>query len=529
MTDFSGTLEGVGLPAIVRFLAGLQKTGCLRITHQDWRGEVYFDAGQVVGAALGSRQGLSALDALVQALPGGSFVFDTDARHERRVERAAQPRANCRRTSTTSAREPRVAARRLPSLDAIPALVPQDDDAVADETVPLDRGTLTTLLAIDGIARCARSSPRAARSRRCGKLRTWPTLGLVRLPAECEHSPTAARRPLPRRPVAVRRPARQAGRTHHTRCREPAPAPRTRPGRRAPAAAADGTRCPLPETWFRRRSHQLVRTSDPPASLLRRRHAAAAVARSAARAVPERSIRDLPALAMAGLRASSTGSDGPRRAPAPPQPGAARKTSDRRPAHRALAGRRPHAGLRCRGARRRCASAVCAPSSSVPTRAQSPRGILAAPTPLRARADPQVPPAVSARCRGRRTDAAPTPAAGRRGRRPPRPAAAVDVRREPAPRRRSLPFNLPSRAVAGLAMVFVLIAVVGGAAGAEPGRLFTDEASVDMSSLPNANAALAGTPISERARGCARPHAAAARSDRARDCRNRRRRRGAHR
>ena len=30
MTDFSfgGTLEGVGLPAILRFLTGLKKTGC---------------------------------------------------------------------------------------------------------------------------------------------------------------------------------------------------------------------------------------------------------------------------------------------------------------------------------------------------------------------------------------------------------------------------------------------------------------------------------------------------------------------
>src|SRR5207237_2675224 len=80
MTELSGTLEGVGLPAIVRFLAGLRKTGALRISHEDWRGEVFFDSGEVVGAALGSRHGLSALDALMQALPGGAFVFDSDAR-----------------------------------------------------------------------------------------------------------------------------------------------------------------------------------------------------------------------------------------------------------------------------------------------------------------------------------------------------------------------------------------------------------------------------------------------------------------
>src|SRR5258708_20619523 len=76
MTQLSGTLEGVGLPAIVRFLSGLKKTGCLRIAYDDWRGEIFFDEGLVTGASLGSRQGLTALDALVQALPAGSFAFD---------------------------------------------------------------------------------------------------------------------------------------------------------------------------------------------------------------------------------------------------------------------------------------------------------------------------------------------------------------------------------------------------------------------------------------------------------------------
>ena len=52
MTELSGTLEGVGLPAIVRFLAGLSKTGCLHIAHADWRGEIFFDAGQVGGNGL---------------------------------------------------------------------------------------------------------------------------------------------------------------------------------------------------------------------------------------------------------------------------------------------------------------------------------------------------------------------------------------------------------------------------------------------------------------------------------------------
>ncbi|MCA1646428.1 MAG: DUF4388 domain-containing protein [Chloroflexi bacterium] len=40
MTQLSGTLEGVGLSALVRFLGGLNKTGCLRIVNEDWRGEI---------------------------------------------------------------------------------------------------------------------------------------------------------------------------------------------------------------------------------------------------------------------------------------------------------------------------------------------------------------------------------------------------------------------------------------------------------------------------------------------------------
>ena len=80
MTELSGTLDGVGLPAIVRFLAGLNKTGCLRVTHDDWRGQIYFDAGQVTSASLGSRNGVPALDAMVQILVAGRFSFESDVR-----------------------------------------------------------------------------------------------------------------------------------------------------------------------------------------------------------------------------------------------------------------------------------------------------------------------------------------------------------------------------------------------------------------------------------------------------------------
>jgi len=149
MTELSGTLEGVGLPAMVRFLSGLEKTGCLHIVHQDWRGAVFFDRGRVRSASLGSKTGLAALDALVQALPGGTFTFESDARppsesnlHLSQATLQAHLDELAAKTANGTAT--------LPSLDAIPHVVAQDEAARTDDPVPLDRGTLQTLLAIDG-------------------------------------------------------------------------------------------------------------------------------------------------------------------------------------------------------------------------------------------------------------------------------------------------------------------------------------------------------------------------------------------
>jgi len=151
MTELSGTLEGVGLPAIVRFLTGLKKTGCLRIEHNDWRGEIFFELGHVTGASLASRHGLTALDALVQALPGGNFTFDGT------VQRPAGGAANISLSSEALqahlddlAGSTANGTPRLPSFDEVPAVLDQDESSSGEETVPLDRGTLQTLLAVDG-------------------------------------------------------------------------------------------------------------------------------------------------------------------------------------------------------------------------------------------------------------------------------------------------------------------------------------------------------------------------------------------
>jgi hypothetical protein len=150
MTELSGTLEGVGLPAIVRFLAGLNKTGCLHLAHDDWRGEIFFDAGQVTSASLGSRHGLPALDAMAQVLTGGSFSFESDARATGGDGAISLNRdALLDRLDALVARSANDAPK-LPPLDAVPELVGQTDSSDAEEPLPLDRATLQTLLAVDG-------------------------------------------------------------------------------------------------------------------------------------------------------------------------------------------------------------------------------------------------------------------------------------------------------------------------------------------------------------------------------------------
>jgi len=149
MTELSGQLEGVGLPAIVRFLTGLRKTGCLHVAQGDWRGEVFFAAGQVTGSSLGGLRGLKALDALVQALPAGTFRFEALAQAVGAADIALSPEALQAHLDDLAARIATGAAR-LPAFDAVPQVVVRDDPGAGAEPLPLDRLMLLTLLAVDG-------------------------------------------------------------------------------------------------------------------------------------------------------------------------------------------------------------------------------------------------------------------------------------------------------------------------------------------------------------------------------------------
>jgi Domain of unknown function (DUF4388) len=149
MTDeLSGFLEGVGLPAIVRFLSGLKKTGWLELDDGEWQGKVAFDQGEITDAALGSRTGLTALEGMVEVLPGAHFAFDSNARpvgeptirlsQDSVLARLDEVQARCARGD-----------RRLPSPQAVPS-VTASGDGNSEDPLPLDRASLQTLLIVDG-------------------------------------------------------------------------------------------------------------------------------------------------------------------------------------------------------------------------------------------------------------------------------------------------------------------------------------------------------------------------------------------
>jgi hypothetical protein len=480
MTELSGTLEGMGLPAIVRFVAGLRKTGCLRITHHDWSGELVFESGQLVSATLGSRKGMSALDALVQALPGASFVFDDTAQlsGEANLHLGQEElQAHLDELAERSAH----GGPTLPSLDAVPRVVPQDDASTADETVPLDRGTVQTLLAVDG-----RRTVRDIITFRGSFEALWhianlAQVGLVRL----SHDEAPASAPPVREPKVL-----------ETSAPAPRPARALEPkaGAAAPAAVAEAVpvavHCPKlgfeddPNSAFGRptRLHRCFAAGAPlPLSLDQQRELCLSD-----------QYRACPRLAMAG---PAPGRLTPEQPASAPVPGPASQTGSA-PADDPRIVRLPTGGRTPSG-------------PSIAASADGLGGVATEPSRLRPSAQTSGEPADSQpptplRRRLSRGDAAtagvaepetgtsakvesPQPAAAAA-----RVAAAVGSR----PGRRFLA-NVPTTTLAAGAMLLMVVGVVAVLLWPRAGELFVDESSIDMSSLPNATAAVAGTPVSE--------------------------------
>jgi hypothetical protein len=238
MTELSGTLEGVGLPAIVRFLCALNKTGCLRIAQDEWHGELFFDEGQVSGACLGSRAGLPALEAIIQLLPNGKFAFEVASHTDVEPNISLSPealRAYFEELATSAHSRPK-----LPALDAVPVLVSPEDQDTGDEPLPLDRTTLRTLMAIDGRRTVREIIAQRGSLEALWQLSSLATVGLVRLeapvsgtaPASVAQPALSATAPGVEELVDDSRPAQD-----DVRSRQPAQSPRpVRQSYPAPAA-----------------------------------------------------------------------------------------------------------------------------------------------------------------------------------------------------------------------------------------------------------------------------------------------------
>jgi hypothetical protein len=80
MAELSGSLaNGTECVVILRFLAGLEKTGRMRLNHGAWDAEVALDQGRVISATAAGERGLPALELILLAIAEGEFVFETGA------------------------------------------------------------------------------------------------------------------------------------------------------------------------------------------------------------------------------------------------------------------------------------------------------------------------------------------------------------------------------------------------------------------------------------------------------------------
>jgi hypothetical protein len=146
VTELSGSLEGIGLVALVRFLTTVARSGRLVVSEGSLRGSLDLEDGALVGAAFDQEQGLPALEAIALALGNGRFEFhDAAEAAEHNVRLAA---GEVEQQLEKLAREQVVLAAAVPSLSGIPYV--NLDEAADNGQVALDRDTLRLLIQLDG-------------------------------------------------------------------------------------------------------------------------------------------------------------------------------------------------------------------------------------------------------------------------------------------------------------------------------------------------------------------------------------------
>jgi hypothetical protein len=86
-TVLGGKTDAAGLPALAEAVSQLRESACITVSHPNWEGQLFFEAGRLVSASLVTREGVSAVEALLQAVPDASFTF------QRAITSEARPAA----------------------------------------------------------------------------------------------------------------------------------------------------------------------------------------------------------------------------------------------------------------------------------------------------------------------------------------------------------------------------------------------------------------------------------------------------
>jgi signal peptidase I len=75
MAELTGSLSNFDLAALVRFLAGLGKSGDLLVSREHWIGQLAVDHGRLIAAAVVDESGMPALEFIAAVMNSGDFEF----------------------------------------------------------------------------------------------------------------------------------------------------------------------------------------------------------------------------------------------------------------------------------------------------------------------------------------------------------------------------------------------------------------------------------------------------------------------
>jgi hypothetical protein len=140
----SGSLSSLNLPAILRFLSGLHKSGELAVSYQRWQGAVALHHGALVGACLGSESGAAAFEGMAIGLPEGKFVFRENAPRPTAGAWSVEAAEVAGYLSRLEAERAQLGIQ-LPRLGLVPTLAPAPTPSTSSETVTIDADALALL------------------------------------------------------------------------------------------------------------------------------------------------------------------------------------------------------------------------------------------------------------------------------------------------------------------------------------------------------------------------------------------------